>query len=412
LQGIGYQNRAELGAEAAERLLAGGSLTSSVSRLESFAACPFQHFAKYLLKLEEREELKLAAVDMGSFYHDAICAVYEGMRQRRLGWRELGEGAMEELVGEVTERLLAGENPVGRLYELSHRNRYLLNSARQRLLWLCRSVRAAAAAGSFEQRYAELEFGPGRTLPGLVLELAGRKKVVLYGKIDRVDVGEGEEGRAGVAVVDYKSSGRAFPFSFFYHGLSLQLITYLEVLLEQRGRLGLEGAEPAAVLYFPIYRKGREQEGELPEDMEDWLRAMIENYQPQKIQGVISSGWGRRLDGTAELGKSSRFYSFQLLKDGSGFSRNSAVVSPEQMEMLLAHNRANLAELGGRILAGQIEVAPYRCGKESPCSFCEFQPLCRFDFRSDVYRYLPSYSRAEVLEKLGGAGERGGNHHG
>ncbi len=47
-------------------------LTSSASRLSTFAACPYRHFARYVLDLKKRDEFKLEPLDLGDFYHRVL----------------------------------------------------------------------------------------------------------------------------------------------------------------------------------------------------------------------------------------------------------------------------------------------------------------------------------------------------
>ena len=80
---------------------------------------------------------------------------------------------------------------------------------------------------------------------------------------------------------------------------------------------------------------------------------------------------------------------------------SSAAVKPEEMKALLAHCRERLARLAGEIINGNIAVNPYRLGeRDTPCSHCDLQALCRFDFSADSYRNLPTYSKREVLDMV------------
>ncbi|MCH7814203.1 MAG: PD-(D/E)XK nuclease family protein, partial [Planctomycetes bacterium] len=71
LSALGHVNDARLSAESAQRLTP-GTLQASVSRLESFAACPFRHFAEYSLRLKPRRLAKLEPVDVGTLHHTIL----------------------------------------------------------------------------------------------------------------------------------------------------------------------------------------------------------------------------------------------------------------------------------------------------------------------------------------------------
>jgi len=212
LAGVIYHNTAQLDQETVEQSFRRQSC-GSVSRLESFAACPFQHFGRYLLNLKQREELKLAAVDVGSFYHKALCKIFEKMRQKQRNWHDLTDDELELIVDQAAHNLIHHEHQVIELLEQSYRNKYLLQEAVSRLQRFCRMLRGAARVGDFRQQQAELEFGDGKALPALELKLPGNRRFLIHGQIDRVDVcqkTEHPEKIAAIMVIDYKSTGRTF----------------------------------------------------------------------------------------------------------------------------------------------------------------------------------------------------------
>lgn len=61
----------ELSEELLEQLY-GKELSGSVTRLERFAACPYQYFCIYGLELREREEYKIRPIDLGNLFHKAL----------------------------------------------------------------------------------------------------------------------------------------------------------------------------------------------------------------------------------------------------------------------------------------------------------------------------------------------------
>ncbi|MFQ5414483.1 MAG: PD-(D/E)XK nuclease family protein, partial [Phycisphaerae bacterium] len=65
---LSERNAASLSAASVQRLY-GDALRTSVSRLETFASCPFQHFLRYGLDLRERAVADLLPGDIGSVHH-------------------------------------------------------------------------------------------------------------------------------------------------------------------------------------------------------------------------------------------------------------------------------------------------------------------------------------------------------
>ncbi|GAI98376.1 unnamed protein product, partial [marine sediment metagenome] len=59
-----------------------------------------------------------------------------------------------------------------------------------------------------------------------------------------------------------------------------------------------------------------------------------------------------------------------------------------------------MLQLVEEILSGGIDVRPYRLSGKSPCSYCEYNSVCRFDWQINDYNPLVSFGKTEVLEKM------------
>ncbi|MBN2375963.1 MAG: exodeoxyribonuclease V subunit gamma [Sedimentisphaerales bacterium] len=403
LNGMHYNNHAKLDEGTAGKLFP-ADLDSSVSRLESFAACPFQYFGRYVLALEPREELRIGALDIGNFYHDGLCFIFQQLQKKKIDWRDLDDGHLNEIMEKVHQKFFEQESQFSELHQLSQRNRFIIELAGRRLRQFCLSLGSAAAAGDFYQKFAELKFAGDGYLPALVIPLTDKQKLLLRGQIDRVDFCERGDGRIGFMVVDYKSSAQAFPYNRFFHGLALQLISYLLILQENYQHPSGQVCQAVAALYLPIKRVGKAQSQPPPPEL---LQAEKQDSQDvadiaHKAKGIIDGSWHENLDRTAAPKDTSRFYDFYVNKEGSVFnSRSSSVVKPEEMSALQSHCQEILAELGRKIVSGDISVAPYRLGeKETPCGHCDFKSFCRFDPRQDHYHQLGSYKKEQVLKLL------------
>ncbi len=66
-------------------------------------------------------------------------------------------------------------------------------------------------------------------------------------------------------------------------------------------------------------------------------------------------------------------------------------------ESLLKFGREKIQSLSSDILAGKIPVSPYRRGTVTPCSYCDYRSLCRFDWQTHSCRTLESTHKTEVL---------------
>ncbi|MHC4740682.1 MAG: PD-(D/E)XK nuclease family protein, partial [Planctomycetota bacterium] len=94
-----------------------------------------------------------------------------------------------------------------------------------------------------------------------------------------------------------------------------------------------------------------------------------------------------------------------VTKDGEpyGSYNNRGALKPEDFQSVLTFAEQKIASLAQDILAGKIDILPYRIGTASPCGYCKYKPVCRFDWQINDYNPLPSLNKTEVLTNIGGA---------
>ena len=202
--------------EAARISLAGDV---SPTLLENYFDCPYAGFLRNVLRLHEREEGAVRAVDTGNFVHDVLS---------RLAVRFNGFGAEEEAADAAraaAEELLSS----GRYGTFDgEAGAYTRGRLTAECVAIARAVYASLRGSAFAVRSSE----EALRLPGLGVA----------GKADRVD-----EAGGFVRVIDYKTgSFGAKPVSY-YTGRSLQLELYLLA--------AAQGEKPAGAFYFPAQDK-------------------------------------------------------------------------------------------------------------------------------------------------------------
>src|SRR5699024_1511642 len=81
LQSLFYENKPEnLTKETVEQLYP-KQIKASVSRLEMYYRCSYQHYLQYSLGLEERRTYKLEAPDIGQLFHEALKTITEWIQK-------------------------------------------------------------------------------------------------------------------------------------------------------------------------------------------------------------------------------------------------------------------------------------------------------------------------------------------
>lgn len=389
---LNHHNRVPpLPAEVAAALF-GTPLQGSVSRLETYAACPFQHFARYGLRLEERPRLVLDAALTGTFVHAALRLLVERILERNLDWGALAEEEALALADECVDRLIP--HLAGEILLSSARYGYLAEAMRRSVRRAVKILTEHARHSRFRPVHVELAFGRGSEgIPPLALDLADGGRLELSGQIDRIDAADGRSGR-WVRIIDYKSSRRDLRLAEVVHGLSLQLPIYLAVVLElaEKGVLLGGKARPAAIVYFPVRETLLRKDAPVPEEqLEKLLRRELRMRglflaDPEVLQMLADDVVG-----------GSDFIAAAVTKAGTVDKRTSAA-SEDDFAALVRFARGKAAALAENIRSGDIQVAPYALGERTACQLCSFRSICQFDplVEGNGYRRLEMYDRDQA----------------
>jgi ATP-dependent helicase/nuclease subunit B len=393
LSAINYDNRTELDKDVVEKLF-GERVKSSATRLGTFAACPYQYFARYVLELKEREEFKLEPLDLGNFYHRVLDALLKKLSEENKDFATIEDKELLGLLNEQISNFTKKDTFISNFARRSAHNTFIINSAAEVLDNCVLAIAQMVRAGSFRPKLSEVSFGQVRdtqdTLGKYEIALPDKRLLSLNGKIDRLDIAE-LDGKIITAVFDYKRRGMSFSWSKFYYGLNMQLPIYL---LAVRNATGSKTKNPVGAFYMPVETViGQAALDELPgkgEKFEYKAKGILNGEFFQQLDAAASSGWGK-------------FYNFRISsKDGQyGDYGRSGALRPNDFEKVLEFTAKKIVELAVEFLSGKIQVTPYRLGTESPCGYCKYKPVCRFDWQINDYNSLEPLSKLQVLEKIG-----------
>ena len=167
--------------------LYGKTLKTSISKLETYRRCPFQYHLKYGLKLQEKEEFKVRAIDTGSFMHEVI----EEFFRRAEDVKKITDEEISKLVDEII------------LDKLSLRKNYLFTSNKKFIALTNRLKRIInKSLGYIVYQIQNSDF----TVLANEVEFSKTiNNVEITGKIDRVDISNDGD---FLRVIDYKSSSK------------------------------------------------------------------------------------------------------------------------------------------------------------------------------------------------------------
>lgn len=332
----------------------------SISRLETFAACPYHHFLMYGLRPVIRQPFSFMANMRGDFYH----AVMEGYIRKAsaLGsWPNLSEremnGILDDVIAPLREQWRDGPldvDPLQRFYA-----ERIIRDIRHAAITITRNF----TISEFRPTAYELRFGRQTSadivLPPIQFSLNDATRITLNGQIDRLDTYRDENGLQYFRVVDYKSSQHVLRDLMLEEGLQLQIPIYMNAVQQ-----AMPQAVPAGGLYQVIHNPLI--------DAEDDDEALIARKMggELKLKGIV-------LDDAAILG---------AMGEVNGKSRSEdlvAAVPLDEIQGRMQRAMVTAKDLTERIFSGCIQIAPvqYNNSALSPCTYCPGATVCGIDAR-------------------------------
>ncbi|MBX3395597.1 MAG: exodeoxyribonuclease V subunit gamma [Phycisphaerae bacterium] len=372
---------------------------TSITQLEKMAACPFQHFAAYGLRLSERARHEVSQQHLGNLYHAVLEQFVNELMETG---RQLGELTDQEIVDTCNRLCAQALNLYADALGLSEdeicKTRWRFG---RELPFALRAHRELLGKTSIKPAMTEKWFGVNDgDLPAIELTLKNNI-VHVRGKIDRVDFVQTSDRRLAV-VFDYKrTTERRLKLDMVYHGLALQLLAYLLVLRDADARTanrsgGSARIVPGGAFFLPLL--GQLAKVDHPDDASELCDEIISALRPR---GIVDFDAIDELDPEAGDGKSKAFAVQKRKTDRkiSNLDKSDAVPGPA-LPLIIDHVRSRMTELAESWIAGDVRVLPYRYGTEMPCTHCLYRAVCRFEHATHPTRRLEPMSRTEVISRF------------
>lgn len=347
--------------------LYGEIVQASATRLETAAGCPFSHFLKYGLGVIERDIFEVSQKDIGSVYHMVLERFFKSAKESNTDWMEMPdlerEGRIKCCMDEISEAYK------GSLFRSTAKNRYFSRRICDVLNHTVDILSKQVKMAGYSVKDVEVSF-TGNELDNLNIPLDNKGRMILSGRVDRLDIKKGDENILYAKVVDYKTGNTTFDATLAYNGLSLQLI------------------------YMDAAKAMVEQENP---DMEVHTGGFA--YYHIKDQYVETTG----VESTEQLEK-------KMLKDMEMTGLINLAAEPDassgvdEATLLAIQKRVKheAERLGNKIIHGDVEVSPYRRGDYTACTYCPYKAACGVDFalQGYSYRFLKEVSRSDFNSEL------------
>ena len=391
------------------RKLYGDNLEGSVSRLETFALCPFRQYAVYGLGLQERRRYEVQASDVGTLMHRGLELLSARVKESRdVSWRTLPQEALDRWAEESLRQACLETS--GGKFEDTFRSA----GQYQRLLRIFRHAAAVLklqlAAGDFEPALFETRFDSRDRRTAEPLLFSDGSRMNLTGRIDRVDEAPGgDDSRLFIKVVDYKTGSAGFDLNEVWMGTELQLPVYMDAALRmERQRHRKKEVVCAGLLYFPV------KDPVLDTRYADLDGVSLEAERTRKIRpsGLILDDREAVSLFSSDPGLLSEVAPVAVNKDGSISAARSSVADARKLSLLSAYARRKMIETGERILGGEIAPSPLKENdRMDACSYCAMKAVCRFTGHDPQMRYrqMPNIPQDDIWKRMAEETETSGS---
>jgi ATP-dependent helicase/nuclease subunit B len=351
------------------------TVITAASRLEQFAACPFAYYVTYNLKAKERKIYQVRHTDLGVLFHEVLAVFSRQLSEEGVTWGSLTREEITERAALCVEQSLADEN----VLFSSARNRHVLNKVKRicaASLWaLCEHVKR----GVFTPAGMEMDFKPDSPLTSLEVHLNNQRRLVLTGRIDRVDILHTADGNLFVKIIDYKSGKMKFDIGEVLLGTQLQLMLYMDALLKNANQLFGDGktkwtAQPGGVFYFHIDDPllPMDEEAETDEQQEALLLKCFRMSGLALADKEAVTGMDKGL----HEGGESPIIPVGITQTGT-FTKASSVSDGESFAQLGQDVREKIKEIGQLMTEGVIAPNPLVSGRKSACDYCRYGAICQ-----------------------------------
>lgn len=415
LEGQDYINEASIDADViSSKEMYGEVLNVSISRLEKFAACPYQHFVDYILKPQSIEAPNFNALDIGTLFH----YIFETLMNEisKMDFEEFDKEQVESIFGAGPLQLNSDDfiDEHAKLDELSHsdaweelfeknyeemlqnnpkfrlnsKNVYYADRFKEILKLAVKYNVVQLRLTRFKNLYNEIsnfEHGEGKIIKSLNIVSDENKRINIIGKIDRVDIARLQSQGLDdyIRVIDYKTGSKEFKKELLDAGLSLQLPIYLNMVLKGALKEQLQGAKPYGAFYFVI-----------PSDLfVDGYRTTSSILSKFRLDGFLleDEEIHQNLDLSVEANNGISIVEPYNKQPGGKSSELKSMFESKEFSDILNSSLEIAGKLSDRIYDMDISISPVgNLLDHKPCEYCKYQDICKFDIKDSKqdYRYI------------------------
>ncbi len=370
-----------------ERLF-GTSMTLSASQVDKFKLCKFEYFCNYGLRVRERRQAKIDALEYGTMMHYFLENFLKNHK----------DDDFSKITKEVVEEELSGLLDI---YFVNHLGGTKGKSSRFMYLYRRMERTAVSIVYRVVQEFSQSKFRPvdfelsiGDEIPYYTLKVNENINVKIRGSIDRVDILEKDD-KKYIRVVDYKTGKKQYRLSDVLYGINLQMLIYMAALSRNGEEYFGKNITPAGVLYMPAVSPVINVT-----DSENFSKAKATAENKKKMQGIILDDID--IAKAMEENLSGEYLPIKLKGDILVGNLDS-LATLEQFGALFSQVDTVVSEMAQSLCDGDISAVPAK-GEYDPCKWCAYSSICGYK-EDDPCNNIDKHDKEEVYRILLGEEE-------
>ena len=364
----------------------GNRLNLSPSSIERFQICKFKFFCNDILKIREVPKLNFSSLQQGVIIHYLLKELLERQKSNKLNLLDLNlefdsidnlvQKDLKEQIKSIFDEYI--NQFVGEKIVLDNKNNYISYLSDKIILNIQKifSYIISEQSGSkFKASKFELEISESSQTKPWRLKLETGENIFVSGKIDRVDFCS-HNNFDYVRVIDYKSGDKNFCLDDVYHGLNMQMLLYLFILISSynnsnnKNNKNNKKLKPAGILYLavkdvvPYVQRGDLSKPKFVFDFFKMNGMLLEDVD-------VLSLMEEKLEGN--------FVPARLNKDGT-LAKNSSVLSEDVFCFLHKHIQNLIISMSKSVFDGDISAESVESTRyKDVCRFCDYRFICGFE---------------------------------
>lgn len=354
----------------------------SVSRIQTYARCPYKHFVRYGLSPEEELDYDIERREIGNIAHNTLADFVKAYRKDPDYFKNMDQEKFKEYIYKLLDKDISSNIDKKRAY--NNKNKLVLDIAKTSIYTGVKNIARQLSLSSFTPKLIEAKFGEARDLPALKID-TGSRTIELEGIIDRVDSLD-LDGNDNIVVIDYKTGNQSFDLTLALNGIDIQLPIYLYAATKSN-----EKSKGAGFFYLPIKDLFINDE---TEDEEVILETLIKRL---SMDGVVIKDARvlEALDSDIETKPSVIKFQGRTSK----LLDKDNVLREESLNRLVAEV-VEVTEINIReIFAGLIQAKPIIDKSTSECSRCDYKNICKFELKKTKnYRLIEPIGWGELKD--------------